>query len=374
VPIEVVLSVFQVIAAGNFATYFIMIAGRNPLAYLRDNEMMSMLALLLTSVLGIAVYLWLQGTYADLPTAVRYASFNLITIATDCGYASTDFGQWPLFAPLWMLFLSSVLACSGSTGGGIKMIRTMILARQSGREMARLLHPNALLPLKVGSQVIENNVVFSVLGFVFLYFMTIVMLTFALLISGLDFLSSFTAIIACINNTGPGLVPGRTRLDHLRRAERFPDLGVHVTAMLARTSGIIYAAGRTNPGLLEEMSALDTFEKMLAAGKDSAMLRYSLGNEYLKAGRPADAAVHLEAATAPRSRLFRRLEAARQGQGRGGRCASGARCLQPRHRRGRGQGRHPGRQGDEGFRQAAGETVVRRRVTRAGPWANISNH
>jgi trk system potassium uptake protein TrkH len=205
VPIEVVLSVFQVIAAGNFATYFIMIAGRNPLAYLRDNEMMSMLALLLTSVLGIAVYLWLQGTYADLPTAVRYASFNLITIATDCGYASTDFGQWPLFAPLWMLFLSSVLACSGSTGGGIKMIRTMILARQSGREMARLLHPNALLPLKVGSQVIENNVVFSVLGFVFLYFMTIVMLTFALLISGLDFLSSFTAIIACINNAGPGL-------------------------------------------------------------------------------------------------------------------------------------------------------------------------
>jgi trk system potassium uptake protein TrkH len=159
----------------------------------------------LTSVLGIAVYLWLQGTYADLPTAVRYASFNLITIATDCGYASTDFGQWPLFAPLWMLFLSSVLACSGSTGGGIKMIRTMILARQSGREMARLLHPNALLPLKVGSQVIENNVVFSVLGFVFLYFMTIVMLTFALLISGLDFLSSFTAIIACINNAGPGL-------------------------------------------------------------------------------------------------------------------------------------------------------------------------
>lgn len=205
IPIEVTLSIFQVLAAGNFATYFLMARGRSLRTYLGDNEMMSMLALLLLSVLGVSIYLWLQGTYANLPTAVRYVSFNLITIATDCGFANTDFGQWPIFAPLWMLFLSCVLACSGSTGGGIKMIRTMILARQSSREMLRLLHPNALLPLKVGGQVIENNVVFSVLAFVFLYFMTIVILTLVLLVSGLDFLSSFTAIIACINNAGPGL-------------------------------------------------------------------------------------------------------------------------------------------------------------------------
>ncbi|MBK6744878.1 MAG: TrkH family potassium uptake protein [Hydrogenophilales bacterium] len=205
VPVEVTLSIFEIIAAGNFATYFLMLQGRSPRTYLNDNEMMSMLALLLLSVLGVSVFLWLQGTYADLATAVRYASFNLITIATDCGYANTDFGQWPIFAPMWMLFLSSILACSGSTGGGAKMVRTLILAKQATREMARLLHPNALMPVKLGGQVIENKVVFSVLAFIFLYFMTVAMLTFLLLLSGLDFISAFSAIIACINNAGPGL-------------------------------------------------------------------------------------------------------------------------------------------------------------------------
>jgi trk system potassium uptake protein TrkH len=205
VPIEVVLSVFEVIAAGNFATYFLMMRGRNPRLLLADAEIMSLLGLLSVSVLAVSIYLWLSGTYPDFLTALRYGSFNLITIATDCGYASTDFGRWPIFAPMWMLFLSSILACSGSTGGGVKMIRTLVLAKQAHRELSRLLHPSAMMPVKIGGQVVENKVVFSVLAFIFLYFMTVVTLTFALLVSGLDFISAFTAIIACINNAGPGL-------------------------------------------------------------------------------------------------------------------------------------------------------------------------
>ncbi len=205
VPIEVVLSIFQVIAAGNFATYFLMMRGRSFRLLFADTEIMSMLGLVLLSVLGVSAYLWLVGTYPTFLTSLRYASFNLITIATDCGFASTDFGKWPIFAPMWMLFLSSILACSGSTGGGIKMIRTLILAKQANRELSRLLHPSAVIPVKVGGQVIENQVVFSVLAFIFLYFMTVVTLTFALLLSGLDFISAFSAIIACINNAGPGL-------------------------------------------------------------------------------------------------------------------------------------------------------------------------
>ncbi|MBI5330263.1 MAG: TrkH family potassium uptake protein [Betaproteobacteria bacterium] len=205
VPIEVVLTVFQVIAAGNFTTYFLMVRGVSLRTWLADVEMMHMLTLLALSVLGVTAFLWYQGVYPDALTTLRHVSFNLITIATDCGYASTDFGQWPIFAPMWMLFLSSILACSGSTGGGVKMIRTLILAKQASRELSRLLHPNALMPVKLGGQVIENKVVFSVLAFIFLYFMTVVTLTFALLASGLDFISAFSAIIACINNAGPGL-------------------------------------------------------------------------------------------------------------------------------------------------------------------------
>jgi trk system potassium uptake protein len=203
--IEFVLIVFMLLAAMNFTTHFMVLREKNWRLYLRDTEAMSTLALILASCVAIAFFLWWKGTYPDFWTALRHASFNLVSVATDCGFASVDFNQWPIFAPLWMLFLSCIAASSGSTGGGIKMIRTLVLVKQAGREFLKLLHPQAINPLKIGGQVVPNNVVFSVLGFIFLYFMSVVTLTFALVISGLDFISAFSAVIACINNAGPGL-------------------------------------------------------------------------------------------------------------------------------------------------------------------------
>ena len=103
------------------------------------------------------------------------------------------------------MFLACIAASSGSTGGGIKMIRTLILFKQAGREFLRLLHPAAINPMKIGGLVVANNIVLAVLGFIFLYFMSIVTLVFVLLISGLDFITAFSAVLACINNFGPGL-------------------------------------------------------------------------------------------------------------------------------------------------------------------------
>jgi trk system potassium uptake protein TrkH len=157
------------------------------------------------SCLGIATFLFWQGVYPSFWTALRHASFNLVSLATDCGFSSVDFNQWPIFAPMWMLLLSCLTSSSGSTGGGIKMVRTLILFKQAGREFSKLLHPTVVNPMKIGGAVISNNIVFSVLGFVFLYFMSVAALTFLLLMSGLDFISAFSAIIACINNAGPGL-------------------------------------------------------------------------------------------------------------------------------------------------------------------------
>ena len=203
--IEFVLIVFMLLAAMNFATHFLVWREKNLKLYWYDTEAIATVGLVLASCLGIAVFLWWQGTYPNFWTALRHASFNLVSIATDCGFTSVDFGQWPIFAPMWMLFLSCVTVSSGSTGGGIKMVRTMILFKQAGREFVKLLHPTAINPMKIGGSVVPNNIVFAVLGFIFLYFMTVVTLTFALLISGLDFISAFSAIIACINNAGPGL-------------------------------------------------------------------------------------------------------------------------------------------------------------------------
>ena len=205
VPIEVVLSIFQLLAAINFATHFIVLKKKSITPYLKDLEATSFLALILVSCLLTAGVLWHNDTYPDYLTAFRHVSFNLITIATDCGFASQDFNQWPIFVPMWMLFLSCISACSGSTGGGIRMIRTIILLKQSRIELFKFIHPNAIRLMKIGDTVIGNEIITSVTGFIFLYFISIVFLVFLLLLGGLDFLSAFSAIIACFNNAGPGL-------------------------------------------------------------------------------------------------------------------------------------------------------------------------
>jgi trk system potassium uptake protein len=203
--IELVLILFMVLAALNFATHFAVWRERNFTAYWRDTEARGVLAVLFFSSLGCAIYLWFNDIYASFWTALRFVSFNLVSIATDCGFANTDYALWPIFVPYWMLFLSAITASSGSTGGGIKMIRTLILVRQSGRELTRLLHPSMAAPVTVGGTPIPNSVVVAILGFIFLYFMSIVAMTFLLIFGGLDFISALTAVIACINNAGPGL-------------------------------------------------------------------------------------------------------------------------------------------------------------------------
>jgi trk system potassium uptake protein TrkH len=203
--IELVMTGFSILAALNFATHFLAWSQRGVMAYFRDAEAKAILSVLVCSCVGIALFLYLKGAYPDFPTALRNATFNVVSIATDSGLHTQDYSRWPLFAPMWMIFLSCIVASSGSTGGGIKMIRTLVLAKQAHRELNQLVHPNMVRPLKVGGAVIANRVVFAVLAFVFLYFMSIVTLIFLQLASGLDFITSFSAIIACINNAGPGL-------------------------------------------------------------------------------------------------------------------------------------------------------------------------
>jgi trk system potassium uptake protein TrkH len=204
-PIEWVLTIFQVLAALNFATHFLAWRSRSLRAYAHDPEAKYVVGLLAASCIGIGVYLYLTETYASLGQSLRHATFNVVTIATDCGYATQDFAAWPAFAPMWMLLLSCITVSSGSTGGGIKMIRAMVIVRQAANQMKQLMHPRAMLPLRIGGRPMPDSLPAAVLGFTFLYFISVVTLTFALLLSGLDFITAFSAIVACINNMGPGL-------------------------------------------------------------------------------------------------------------------------------------------------------------------------
>jgi trk/ktr system potassium uptake protein len=203
--IELVMILFMLLASINFATHFMALRRGEFSAYRRDPEARWVFVWLGASLAAVTLAVWLSGIYPDLLTTFRHTAFNVIALATTSGFMTQDYAQWPIFAPMWMLFLSCVIASTGSTGGGIKLFRALIMIKQAFREMFVLVHPAAVAPLKIAGQVIPNRVIYSVLAFVFVYFMTVLLLTFTLLASGMDFISAFTATIASVNNAGPGL-------------------------------------------------------------------------------------------------------------------------------------------------------------------------
>jgi len=203
--IESVAIVFMLVAGINFATHFLAWRARSLLSYRLDPEVGWFLLFVLTSCIVFAYYLWIAGIYPDLLTALRYASFNIVSVATTTGYSSTDYSLWPAIIPFWMLFLSGFCTSSGSTGGGIKMMRARILYQQVYRELITMMHPSAVTPAKLGKSVVSNRIVFAVLVFLFIYIASIVIMTLVLMLSGLDEMTAFSAAVACINNLGPGL-------------------------------------------------------------------------------------------------------------------------------------------------------------------------
>lgn len=205
VKVEMVAVVFMILAGFNFSMHFLAWRRRSLKVYLRDVESKAYLGAMLGTALFIALYLWLRGTYADFWTSLRYALFNTVSIATTTGYASADYDKWPPLAPILMLFLCGFCTCAGSTGGGIKMIRSIILLKQAAREFTRILHPRVVNPVRIGNLVIENNVIFAVLAFMLIYGGTIIVCTLLLLLADVDVVTAFTAVVACVNNTGPGL-------------------------------------------------------------------------------------------------------------------------------------------------------------------------
>jgi trk system potassium uptake protein TrkH len=206
VAVEFVAIIFMTLAGINFATHFRVWQTRSLAPARGDTELPYYLLVLGLSVVGITAYLWFNGVYPDLLTALRYGAFNTISVATNTGYSTVDYAQWkPVFAPLWLMFLGTFAACSGSAGGGIKLIRAIILYRQMYRELNKLAHPNAVSPLKINNRVVPNQVVFAVLAFFFAWLATLVSTTLLLTFSGLELLTALSASVASLNNIGPGL-------------------------------------------------------------------------------------------------------------------------------------------------------------------------
>ncbi len=203
--VEIVLIIIMVVAALNFSRHFLAFRSLSLQPYKTDSEAKAVLILLGSSVLLVSGMLALNGTYPTTVEGFRHSVFNVVSIATTTGFVTEDYEKWPAFLPVWLIFLSCITCSTGSTGGGIKMFRTLLLVRQARRELKLLVHPSAVIPIRIGGQSIPDRVAYSVLAFIFLYFGTILVLTFALLATGLDLVSSFSAAVGSVNNVGPGL-------------------------------------------------------------------------------------------------------------------------------------------------------------------------
>jgi trk system potassium uptake protein TrkH len=205
--INMITVVFLLISACNFSLHFAAFAngGIHLRTYWRDPEFRAFLATQFILLLICFGLLLKHHSYDSLYDAFDQALFQTVSISTTAGFTTTSFSEWPLFLPVLLLFSSFVGGCAGSTGGGIKVIRMLLLLLQGVRELKRLVHPRAVYTIKVGNKALPQRVVDAVWGFFSAYALVFVICMLGLIATGLDELTAFSAVAATLNNLGPGL-------------------------------------------------------------------------------------------------------------------------------------------------------------------------
>lgn len=205
--INFICAIFLLISALNFALHFTAFGrGKTKLSvYWHDPELRAFLfiQLVLTSICFVVLA---QGElYDSLAVTLDQAFFQAVSISTTAGFATSSFSEWPLFLPMLLIFSSFIGGCAGSTGGGMKVIRVLILNLQGIREMKRLVHPQGVYRIKLGSKALPERVLEAVWGFFSAYTLVFVICMLALIATGMDEMSAFSAVVACLNNLGPGV-------------------------------------------------------------------------------------------------------------------------------------------------------------------------
>ncbi|MFT5082517.1 MAG: trk system potassium uptake protein TrkH [Lentisphaeria bacterium] len=203
-PITLVCIFFMVLSGVNFGLHFFAWNSRGIAHYVRDPEARFYGSMILIGCAITIVYLFFSGTYG-VTEAVLKGSFELVSVLTTTGFGVADFSLWPSFLPILIFMLAFMGGCAGSTAGGIKVIRILLVIKQGLRELHRLVHPNAVIPIKIGSKTVSDRILEGVWGFMAVYIVSFLVMWILLLSTGLDFATAFTAVGACMNNLGPGL-------------------------------------------------------------------------------------------------------------------------------------------------------------------------
>lgn len=204
VAVESVAMFFMVLCGINFGLHFTVWSRRSPVQYLKDVEVRSYLLLLL-GIAAISVFMLAQLDALSWGKSLRQGLFQTISVATTTGFTTANFSQWPTAIAFLIFFGAFIGACAGSTGGGLKVVRVLLIMLQGLREIRRLVHPSAIIPVKLGDAVVPDRVVDAVWGFFAAWVLLFMVMMFALLFFGLDFITAFSAVGACLTNLGPGL-------------------------------------------------------------------------------------------------------------------------------------------------------------------------
>ncbi len=199
--IDGVCTVFMILAGMNFSLYYRLFQGK--VQDIAKNTELKVYLFIFTAA-SILVGLSILPQYGSLPKAIRFSSFQVASVLTTTGFATADFDLWPAFAKAVLLILMLIGGCSGSTGGGIKVVRHVVLFKQAGNEIRRLLHPRGVFSIQLNGRVGRKDVVYGVAGFVFLYLVLVFTVTMVVTISGADLISALSTALVTVGNIGPG--------------------------------------------------------------------------------------------------------------------------------------------------------------------------
>ena len=203
--IEMIAVVFMVLGGTNFALHFAAMRRRSLEPYATDSEFRTYVTILGVVAAITVAYLYLEQTFDSLPQTLHTGVFQVVSIATTTGYTTASFAEWPDFLPVLLIFASFIGGCASSTGGGLKVIRVLLLFKQGRRELVRLVHPNAHVAVKIGGKPLNDRVIEGVWGFFATYVLCFSVGMLLLMAAGLGQVTAFSAMAACINNLGPGL-------------------------------------------------------------------------------------------------------------------------------------------------------------------------
>jgi trk system potassium uptake protein TrkH len=204
-PIELVAMFFMFLSGINFSLHFVVWNNRTFINYWRDSEFKTYIFILISATVIILISLGLNNQYNNSADTLRYGLFQTISMATTTGFVSQKFSSWPVALPLFLILLSFIGACVGSTGGGIKVIRVLMMFRLGMKEIKKFIHPSAQVSVKLNRSSVSEQTLVSVLGFFSLYAIAFILILIMLMFTGLDQVSSFSATAATMNNLGPAL-------------------------------------------------------------------------------------------------------------------------------------------------------------------------